>query len=120
MLHREAKTELHSTSVSDSVEANASASRRAYSWPDVLLLLYVTCIAREYLWFLNGGWTKNTIAWSLSTVIGLAIVHFLADRRDYSKPARWQMDWLWLAIVCLPLLSFFLLRAPFRFWSLTI
>ena len=93
----------------------SAIGRKAYSLPDVLVLLYVTCIAREYLWFLNGGWTKNSIAWSLSTVIGLAIVHFLADKPEDSKAARWQLDWQWLAIVVLPLLCFFFLRAPFPF-----
>lgn len=113
MTHREPEFEAYSTSVSDCAEANSSGSRRAYSLSDVLLLLYVTCIAREYFWLLNGGWTKNAIAWSLSSVIGIAIVYFLADRRDDSKPGGRKMDWLWLAIVVLPLLSFFLLRAPF-------
>jgi hypothetical protein len=95
--------------------AASAIGRRAFSLPDVLLLLYITCIAREYFWFLNGGWTRNAIAWSLSSIIGVAIVFFLADRCDDSKPARRQVDWLWLAIVVLPLLCFFFLRAPFPF-----
>jgi hypothetical protein len=81
--------------------------------PDALLLLYLICIARQYLWFLNGGWTKNAIAWSLASLLGGSIVYFLADRRDNAPRVRWTLDWLWLAIVVLPVLGFFFMRAPF-------
>lgn len=94
-------------------EGRTSAATQFYSLADVLLLLYVTCIARQYFWFLNGGWTRNTIAWTISSAVGVAVVYLLADRRDDSAEAAWKMDWLWLAIVVLPLLAFFLLRAPF-------
>jgi len=90
-----------------------SVSREFHALPDALLFLFVTCIARQYLWFLNGGWTRNSIAWLLSSAIGVGIVYFLADRRDDSKEGGWKVDWLWLAIVVLPLLAFFFLRAPF-------
>ena len=113
MAHREPISELPSTSRSDDAETRAPVTRRAYSLPEALLFLYVTCIAREYLWFLNGGWTENAIAWSFSSLIGVGIVYFLADRRDNAQLVRWTMDWLWLMIVVLPLLGFFFLRAPF-------
>ncbi len=113
MAHRKPTPEILSTSRSKDAGTMAAVTRRVYSLHDALLLLYVTCIAREYFWFLNGGWTKNAIAWGCSSLIGGAIVYFLADRHDNAQHVRWTMDWCWLFIVVLPLLGFFSLRAPF-------
>src|SRR5438132_12597470 len=104
MAHREPISELPSTSRSDDAETRAPVTRRAYSLPEALLFLYVTCIARESRWILNGGWTENAVAWSFSSLIGFGFVYFLAVIRDNAQPVRWTMYWLWLMIVVLLLL----------------
>jgi hypothetical protein len=114
MIHQKPMSEILSISASANAEAKASAAQTANSFlPDVLLFLYLTCIAREYLWILNGGWTRNVIAWSISSAIGIAIVYFLTEKQVDRNNAAWRPDWIWLAIVVLPLLAFFFLRAPF-------
>src|SRR5204863_4644467 len=117
-------------------EPPSSAAQPApslYPLPDALLFLFLLCIARQYLWILGGSFARNVVAWALSTAVAAVIVWLFSVKRgegwegtESALEPGWHFwrtlsagryslaaDWRWFAIIVVPLLVFFFLRAPF-------
>ena len=78
----------------------------ALQWSDILFLIYLMVVARQYLWALD----SQAAAWIASGIIGVVMVsiHVIMREPIGNNPS---IDF-WL-IVGLPLVAVFLLRLPF-------